>query len=103
MGNKGNPSELICETRDVGQKSRIRETLNLSTDANSSTDTFFFSIPKKSIFWRGSKSFFEGVNIFFVSRIFFGGGPAFLLVELVQSKFEHFPRKLGGLIQIQTL
>ena len=83
------------KNQDPVQKSRIRETLNLSTDADRGTDTIFFFFlfgggggPRKknwqggskhffsyffsfggqfSFYWRGSKKYFFGeVHFFFL-------------------------------------
>ena len=58
------------------KKSRMRETLTISTDADSSDNTIFFFFP---IFWGGQNNFFFGgggdpkrKNIFFFGKkIFF--------------------------------
>ena len=58
------------------KKSRIRETLNLSTDANGSTDTIFFAVQNIFFLRRSKKKLREGPH-FFCGAIFFiflGGG-----------------------------
>ena len=68
----------------ISQKFRIREILNLSTDADSSTNTFFlfFLFDSKFFFGGGQKKLSLGLFNFFLFflffwgfKFFFGGGP----------------------------